>query len=89
MDKKALLFNEVPEGTYYKKGAWSWVKNATAQKYLDAGYAVEWDVENKEPKKAKKPNSNSTVAEIKAYLKANDVNFDSNALKSELLELIG
>ncbi len=87
--KKALLFKEVPEGTYYKEGAWSWVKDSTAKEYLDAGYAVEWDVENKEPKKAKKPDSNSTVAEIKEYLKSQDVNFDSNALKSELLELVG
>ncbi len=86
--KKAILFNEVPEGTYYKKGAWSWVNEPKASEYIEEGYGVEWDVEKREPKKAVKPDSSSTVAEIKEYLKSEGVNFDSNALKSDLLDLV-
>ncbi len=86
MNKKALLFNEVPEGTYYKKGMWSWVKEPKASEYINDGYAVVWDVKNRKPKG--KPDSRSTVQEIKDYLKSEGVDFDSNALKSELLDLV-
>ncbi len=34
-----LLFNEVPEGTHYKKDHYSWVPEDKAREYIDEGYA--------------------------------------------------
>lgn len=38
-------------------------------------------------KEVSRPNSNSTVKEIKAYLDAEGIEYESGALKDELLEL--
>lgn len=43
-----VLFYEIPEGTHYRKGAYSWVSNSTADEYIDEGYGVEYDPYNNE-----------------------------------------
>lgn len=48
--KKRILFNEVPEGTKYRKGKWSWVHEPEASQRIKDGYGEEYD-----PKKGKKP----------------------------------
>lgn len=42
-----LLFDEVPEGTHYKKGAWAWVSFKEADKYIEQGIAREWNLDEK------------------------------------------
>lgn len=43
-----LLFEAVPEGTHYRKGAYSWVDVEQAREYMEKGYAKEYDPETKE-----------------------------------------
>lgn len=38
-----ILFENVPPGTHYTKGAYSWVQTSTARHYIDKGYGVEYD----------------------------------------------
>lgn len=45
---KCLLFHEVPEGTHYKKGSYSYVSTDEAKKYLEKGIAELYSPEKKE-----------------------------------------
>lgn len=83
-----VLFSDVPEGTHYRKGAYSWVSNSTAENYIADGYGKEYD-----PRKGKfvdktKPSANSLKADIIEYLKAHDIEHISSDTKEELLKLI-
>lgn len=43
-----LLFEAVPEGTHFRKGAYSWVDVEDAEEYMEKGYAKEYDPQTKE-----------------------------------------
>ncbi len=86
--KKAILFREVPRGTHYRKGAWSWVKEPKASEYLRDGYGVEWDVEKGKKKESSLPTGSSLKSEIIQYLDEHGIEFDESLTKSELLELL-
>lgn len=38
-----MLFKEVPPGTHYRKGAYSWVSEGEGRQYIDKEYGVEYD----------------------------------------------
>jgi len=38
-----ILFSKVPEGTYYTRGAYSWVKAVDARRYISDGFGTEYD----------------------------------------------
>lgn len=42
-NQTCLLFEQVPDGTHYKEGAYSWVDEGQAREYIDKGYASEFD----------------------------------------------
>ena len=46
------------------------------------------EVKTAEKKPDNKPTDKNTVTEIKKYLEANDIDFDDNSKKAELLELV-
>lgn len=43
-----VLFDQVPEGTHYREGAYSWVDEEQALEYIDKGYGTEYDPESEE-----------------------------------------
>ena len=86
-----LLFSNVPEGTHYRAGSYSWVHTPTADGYIVEGYAVEYDPKRKEETdqawSMDVPTEDNTVDEIKAWLDENDVEY-SDENKAKLLELV-
>lgn len=54
-----LLFSKKPEGTHYKKGAYSWVPEAEAEGYINDGYAEEYNP-NKTVSKTSASNNKSS-----------------------------
>lgn len=44
-----VLFEQVPEGTHYREGAYSWVDEGEARQYIDKGYGKEYDPKENEP----------------------------------------
>lgn len=96
--KKRVLFNEVPKGTKYRKGCWSWVSDSTADGYIEGGYGVEFEPEQpKKPKKQPKkeviqpdsvPTMSNTKKEIEQYLDSKGIEYDEFVTKAQLLELM-
>lgn len=41
----SFLFDEVPEGTHFREGHWSWIDQAKANQYEAEGYGHEWQPE--------------------------------------------
>lgn len=85
----ALLFHQVPEGTHYRAGSWSWVPDQKAAEYIDTGVAAEWVPEDKPTPEPilPKPTMDNTKKEIQDYLDAKGIEYE-DATKAELLELI-
>lgn len=47
-----VLFDKVPKGTHYRKGAYSWVNKPEGLEYIEEGYGEEYDpakAQTKEP----------------------------------------
>ena len=50
-DRICILFNEVPEGTHFTKGCYSWVNASDGRAYIRAGVGDEYDPEKKKLKR--------------------------------------
>lgn len=83
-----IKFNEVPDGTHYREGQYSWVSHATAESYIADGFAIEWNPYEKEPEHVEKPTMDSLKKDIIGYLVEHDIEHDPDKTKSELLELL-
>lgn len=84
-----ILFDEVPEGTHYRSGSYSWVNEKEAEQYIAAGIANEYDpIQTAERQfEVNKPTKSNTVKEIKEWLNQHGVPY-SDENKSELLKLV-
>lgn len=41
----SIVFDQVPPGTHYRVGHWSWVHEDKAEEYITEGYGREWKPE--------------------------------------------
>lgn len=80
--KVYLKFKHRPSKTDYEPGQYCWVDEVEAAPYLEEGQAVETA-----PGKDNKP-LEGTKDEIKAWLDDNEVEYPSDALKDELIEIL-
>lgn len=81
-----VLFNQVPDGTHYREGSYSWVPDAKAEEYIADGDGIEWNPYNQEPETS--PTMDDTKAEILDYLESEGIEYTKSSTKAELLELV-
>lgn len=83
--RTCLLFNEVPTGTNYKKGKYSWVQNSTADQYIEDGYAEEYDPGKR---KAEEPKKEEPKPDLPDDIPARQILIDGGVIKiAKLKEL--
>lgn len=76
-----IEFNARPSMTDYEQGQRQWVDEVEAQGYIDAGEAIETSPGGDKP-------LDGTKKEIKKWLDDHNVDYDSDALKDELIEIL-
>jgi hypothetical protein len=76
-----ILFDQVPEGTHYREGAYSWVPEGEGRQYIDKGYGKEYDpsrgeTEDLEPAEPEDDYPSDFPEAIKNICKQDDKAFD-------------
>lgn len=83
-----VLFDKVPEGTHFKKGKYSFLKEDRGRQLIDDGYGREYDPKAGKVITTETPTSDSTKKEIQEYLDRQGTDYPESATKAELLERV-